>query len=98
MNSRHSTKKDLQQINNFAEYLKKKGLKVTNQRMLVAQKIFNMDFHFTADHLADALRRKHDSISRATIYRIISVMVEGGLLAEHNFGSSAKIYEHIGKP
>ncbi len=95
MKSRESTQKNIQPISDFAEYLKEKGLKVTNQRTLVAQKIFNMDSHFSVDHLANELRQKHASISRATIYRIISVMVEGGLLAEHNFGSSSKIYEHI---
>ncbi len=82
-------------IDEFSTYLRKKGLKLTSQRLLVGRKIFSMASHFTVDHLADALRDRRDKISRATIYRIVSVMVEGGLLIEHDFGKNAKFYEHV---
>ena len=84
-------KKDLDE---FSSYLRKKGLKLTNQRMRVARNIFAMGSHFTVDHLAEALKKKQDNISRATIYRIVSVMAEAGLLIEHNFGQNAKFYEY----
>jgi Fur family ferric uptake transcriptional regulator len=79
----------------FSEYLKKKGLKITNQRLLVAEKIFATHAHFTADSLLDTLKDRKDEISKATIYRILSIMVEAGLLTEHNFGKDYKYYEHI---
>ena len=81
-------------LDDFSNYLRKKGLKLTNQRMSVARNIFGIDSHFTVDHLAEAVKKKEDKISRATIYRIVSVMTEAGLLIEHNFGQSAKFYEH----
>ena len=37
------------------------------------------------------------SISRATIYRIVALLVEAGILTEHYFGKNAKYYEHIKK-
>ncbi len=85
----------LQRIDEFSKYLKEQGLKITNQRVEVARKIFGMDSHFTVDHLAHSLHHKSSAISRATIYRIVSVMVSAGLLTEHDFGKNAKIYEHI---
>ncbi|MCC6275888.1 MAG: transcriptional repressor [Leptospiraceae bacterium] len=79
----------------FEDILRKKGLKITTQRMLVAEKIFSVHNHFTADGLLELLRDRRDEISKATIYRIISIMVEANLLSEHDFGKEFKFYEHI---
>ncbi len=79
----------------FEAYLKEKNLKITSQRMLVAQKIFSTHSHFTAEGLLDEFKDQRDLISKATIYRIISIMVEAGLLQEHDFGKDYKYYEHI---
>ena len=79
----------------FEKYLKDKGLKITNQRLLVAEKIFSSHNHFTAEGLLDELKDNKDRISKATIYRILSIMVEAGLLEEHDFGKDYKYYEHI---
>lgn len=79
----------------FSNYLKKHGLKITNQRLLVAEHIFGMKSHFTVDSLAEELKDQRDAISRATIYRIVSVLVDAGLLTEHNFSQNARYYEHI---
>jgi Fur family transcriptional regulator, ferric uptake regulator len=63
--------------------------------MLVAEKIFSLHSHFTADSLLDMFKDRRDEISKATIYRIIGIMVEGKLLIEHDFGKDYKFYEHI---
>jgi Fur family transcriptional regulator, ferric uptake regulator len=78
----------------FSDFLKKKDLKITTQRMLVAETIFSIHHHFTADSLLDMLKDHRDEISKATIYRILSIMVEAKLLAEHDFGRDFKFYEH----
>lgn len=83
------------ELANFSNYLRKKGMKITNQRLLVAETIFNSRDHFTVDSLADTLKDRKDEISRATIYRIVSLMVEAGNLNEHNFGQNARYYEYI---
>lgn len=82
-------------ISSFASYLKKRGFRITNQRLLVAETIFRKSSHFTIDDLSTSLRDRKDEISRASIYRIVSLMVEAGLLTEHNFGQDVKYYEHI---
>ncbi|TGL75524.1 transcriptional repressor [Leptospira jelokensis] len=90
--SQEDTKKEMLA---FEEYLKENGLKITNQRLLVAQKIFSSHNHFTAEGLLDELKDNKDRISKATIYRILAIMVEAGLLEEHDFGKDYKYYEHI---
>ncbi|MCB1189814.1 MAG: transcriptional repressor [Leptospiraceae bacterium] len=81
----------------FSDFLRKKGLKITSQRMLVAEKIFSTRTHFTADSLLDGLKDRKDEISKATIYRILGIMVEANLIVEHNFGQDFKYYEHIAR-
>jgi Fur family transcriptional regulator, ferric uptake regulator len=96
---RSETNKELSDVHkelaSFSEYLKKKGFKITNQRLLVAEKIFESTNHFTVDTLADELKNRKGEISRATIYRIVSLMVEAGHLTEYHFGQNVKYYEHI---
>ncbi len=75
-------------------------MKVTHQRLQVARKIFELESHFTVDTLAASLHQPHkgeSSISRATVYRMVSVMLEAGLLDEHYFGQNAKYYEYAGQ-
>jgi Fur family ferric uptake transcriptional regulator len=79
----------------FEDLLKKEGLKVTAQRLLVAEKIFSLHNHFTAESLSDMFKDRRDEISKATIYRILSIMVKANLLIENDFGKDYKYYEHI---
>ena len=79
----------------FEDLLRKEGLRITAQRILVAKTIFGMHTHFTADSLLEHLKDRRGEISKATIYRILSIMVSGNLLSEHNFGKDYKYYEHI---
>lgn len=90
------TKPELhKELSQFSNYLKEKGLKITNQRLLVAERIFSLNSHFTVDSLAEELKDRRGEISRATIYRIVSLLVESGQLTEHDFGASSKYYEYI---
>ena len=77
----------------FSEFLKRKSLKITSQRLLVAEKIFSIGEHFTVEDLIDLLKDRKDEISRATIYRTVSLLVESGQLKEHDFGKNSKYYE-----
>ena len=61
----------------FKEYLKKNNLKVTSQRLLVAQKIFEIHHHFSAESLMDEFIEKRNEISKATIYRILLNIILG---------------------
>lgn len=74
--------------------MKKKGLKSTSQRDEMARWIFKTHEHFTVEDIVNDFRSKGKKISVATAYRVVQMMVELGLLLEHDFGRGIKHYEH----
>lgn len=81
-------------LEKLERFLQKKALKLTNQRRQLLEKIIEMDkTHFTADDLVDEFRDQRPRVSKATVYRTLSVLVEAGILEEHNFGETHKVYE-----
>jgi Fur family ferric uptake transcriptional regulator len=81
-------------LDKFEAFLQKKQLKLTSQRRQILEKILEMDkTHFTADDLVDQFRNERPRVSKATVYRTLSVLVEPGILEEHQFGESQKVYE-----
>lgn len=69
-------------LERFEEYLESRGKRVTQQRRFIVQKVFSRHEHFEADDLvADLVHGEHSvAVSRPTVYRTISEMVEAGLL------------------
>ena len=51
-----------------------------------------MERHFIAEQLLEAARKIDRSVSRATVYRAIPLMVEGGFLREIDVGRDHKFY------
>ena len=79
----------------FAEHLKAKGLKNTPERLEVLRTIFARESHFAIEDIVLALRRRGHSVSRATIYRTLSLLSEGGLIREAVRGNGFIHYEHV---
>ena len=76
-----------------ADYLKSHDFKLTNQRLKIVQTIFETRDHFTADDLYDVLRGKGENVSKATVYRTLSILAEGGLIDAQDFGQGPLYYE-----
>lgn len=76
----------------FRQYLTKKGLRVTNQRLAIFDAAFSRKEHFTAEQLLDYARAIDDSVSRATVYRTLPIMTESSLLREVDIGTGEKFY------
>jgi Fur family ferric uptake transcriptional regulator len=66
----------------FRDYLKKKGLKFTPERELILKEVFSLHKHFDVEALFGILRKKDRTISRATIYRTLPLLIESGLIRE----------------
>ena len=75
------------------EFMKAKGLRRTAQRDVIIKAAFSTDDHFTADQLWDLAREIDPQTSRATLYRTLSLLVEGGLLREIDLGRDQKYYD-----
>jgi Fur family ferric uptake transcriptional regulator len=76
----------------FKAYLATKGLRVTNQRLAIFEAAFAQPEHFTAEELLVFARAIDDSVSRATVYRTLPIMIESALLREVDIGKNLKYY------
>ena len=73
-----------------------KGLKMTEQRRVIARVLSESDDHPDVEQLyrrATAIDRK---ISIATVYRTVRLFEEASILERHDFGEGRARYEEIG--
>lgn len=75
------------------EFLRRRGQKVTSRRRLLLKEILGMHRHFTAEELYDRIRKGKNPPSKATVYRLLALLVEGKLLDTHQFGDRHLYYE-----
>ncbi|MEO6053212.1 MAG: transcriptional repressor [Chthoniobacterales bacterium] len=75
------------------EYLSSKGLRRTAQRDAIIEAAFTTTEHYSAEELLDMARKVDRSVSRATIYRTLPLLVESGLLRELDLGRDFKVYD-----
>jgi Fe2+ or Zn2+ uptake regulation protein len=60
--------------------LERHGLKVTPQRMVIAEFLLHTDTHPTADEVFKVVEDRLPAISRATVYNTLNTLVEAGVL------------------
>lgn len=83
-------------LDRFESFLHGKNLRLTAQRAEVLRCIYRTHRHVTAEELYEMLRKKGDrSISRATVYRTLSLLEEGGFVDALSVGRDEGLrYEH----
>lgn len=80
----------------FEHYLTAKGLKLTAQRSRIFERAFATHEHFSAETLYDWLRQeKGPPVSRATVYRTLNLLQEGGFIDSFEAAAGQLVYEHI---
>ncbi len=79
----------------FAEFLQSKGKRITQQRRLLIDFVFERHDHFDAEELILnlALLPEGRNVSRPTVYRTLNELVDAGLLRQMNLRGRA-VYEH----
>lgn len=86
--------KVLEQVReSLQEYLSSKGLRRTVQREAIIEAAFGTREHFTAEELLLMAKAIEKSVSRATVYRTLPLLVESGMLRELDLGSDTKVYD-----
>jgi Fur family ferric uptake transcriptional regulator len=75
------------------EFMTKRGLRSTEQRRVIIDKLFEASEHVTIDQLLEAARSDDSRIGYATVYRTMKLLVEGGLVHERKFGDGYTRYE-----
>jgi len=69
------------------------GYKITPQRRLILEVIAGSDRHLTAEEVSEKVKEMQPSISLATIYRNINLLVELSLLSKLDLHSGPPRYE-----
>ena len=76
----------------FRKFLLSKDLRVTGQRRSIFKAVFEQGDHFTAEDLLDRARKLDETISRATVYRSLPLLLESGVIREVDVGHDSKFY------
>lgn len=86
--------------NEFKDMLKSKGLKVTNQRIMVLKALAdNPGQHLSTEEIYDLVKRESPEIGLATVYRTTQVLLDLELIDKINLDDGFVRYEisHSGK-
>ena len=84
---------DQKLLNRFKEALKKEGLKYTPQRTAVLEEIIKDKGHRESEEIYLALKKKGQSVSRATVYRTMDILVNNRFARKMNLGDGRARYE-----
>ena len=75
------------------DFIEQKGLRKTTQRDAIIEAAFSTAEHYTAEDLLAMAKKIEPSVSRATVYRTLPLLVECGVLKEMDFGKEYKFYD-----
>jgi Fur family peroxide stress response transcriptional regulator len=73
--------------------LREKGFKVTPQRLAICEFVLSTKEHPTVDQVYRMVKKKHPTISLATVYQTLHLLTEIGMLQELGFGSGIARYD-----
>ena len=79
--------------NRIEEKCIKKGLRLTDQRKLVAKVMSESEDHPDVDELHKRVSKLDSKISIATVYRTVKLFEEAGIVAKHDFKGTKARYE-----
>jgi len=84
----------------FEKFLRVRSLRLTKQREAILRAIYATHRHVSADELYDMLHRQDAEddlkLSRATVYRTLSLLTEGGFIQALDIGrDQGTLYEHV---
>ena len=77
----------------LTEILRNNGLKVTPQRLAVHEVLENGNDHPNAETIYNKLHRRYPTMSLATVYKTLEVMVRIGLIKQINLGEDSFRYD-----
>ena len=82
-------------MDNIEKKCKSKGVKLTEQRKIIAKVMSKSRDHPDVDELYKRVSEIDSKISIATVYRTVKLFEESGILAKHDFRGGKARYEEI---
>ena len=95
MESTEESTRDGEFEQQFEDFLKSTGLRLTQKRMDILREVFAYPGHFQTEDLLVQMRRNGYDVSRPTIYRTLPLLVRSGLLTEFIDAHKNTRYESI---
>ncbi len=77
----------------FADFLKARGQRQTAERFSILDALYHSGEHLDADKLYSLLKEDGVSVSRATVYNTLELLIECDLVVKHQFGKTQARYE-----
>ncbi len=75
------------------KYVAKKNLRKTQERYRILEFIYDLDKHFDVDELHRKLKESDFSVSKATVYNTLELLLDAGLVRKHHFSNNTAYYE-----
>ena len=76
-------------------HLRKSGFRWTTQRSLIVRQALATHDHFTAEQLLERCRKQDPHVSRATVYRTLTVLEDSGFVEGLDTGDGGRKFEHV---
>ena len=80
-------------MNRIEEKCKQRGVRLTDQRKLVAKVMSESTDHPDVDELHKRVSKQDSKISIATVYRTVKLFEESGIIEKHDFKGGKARYE-----
>ena len=80
-------------LKRFEVFLDQHSYRKTSERFAVLEELYALDRHIDVEGLFVVMRNKEHSISRATIYNTLDLLVLCGLAVKHQFREQNALYE-----
>ena len=82
----------------FNKYLKEKKLIFTKERKAILDEVLTYKKHFDSEELFIRMHKKSSKVSRASVYRTLSLLLESGIIERvENIEKQSKYELKIGK-
>ena len=81
--------------NLIEEKCKRKNVRLTDQRKLIAKVMSESKDHPDVDELHSRVNKLDSKISIATVYRTVKLFEEAGILSKHDFKGTKARYEQV---
>ena len=82
-------------MNKIEEKCKTKGVRLTDQRRLIAKVMSEATDHPDVDELYNRVSKIDSKISIATVYRTVKLFEEAGIVTKHDFKGGKARYEEL---
>ncbi len=82
------------EIDIFISFLKKRNLRLTDQRQVILRVFLKVNKHLSVEDLYRIVKKKDPHIGQATIFRTLKLLCVAGIANEVDLGDKRIRYEH----